>query len=59
MKREGFAGKLAALTGYGQTADMDASRRAGFDAHLTKPVAPQELLDLVAKFTAESLSLRA
>ena len=38
---------------------MDASRRAGFDAHLTKPVAPQELLELVAKFTGNDVSLRA
>jgi CheY-like chemotaxis protein/nitrogen-specific signal transduction histidine kinase len=58
MKREGYAGKLAALTGYGQAADMAASRRAGFDAHLTKPVSPQELLDLVAKFSDEMASLR-
>jgi CheY-like chemotaxis protein/nitrogen-specific signal transduction histidine kinase len=55
MKREGFEGKLAALTGYGQATDMAASRRAGFDAHLTKPVSPQDLLELVAKFTDSSV----
>ena len=35
-----FGGRLVALTGYGQAADMAASRQAGFDAHLTKPVDP-------------------
>jgi signal transduction histidine kinase/CheY-like chemotaxis protein len=55
MKRDGYEGKLVALTGYGQTTDMDASRRAGFDAHLTKPVSPQDLLEMVAKFTDSSV----
>lgn len=45
----GFAGKLVALTGYGQAADVVASERAGFDAHLTKPVAPSVLLELVGR----------
>ena len=30
--------KLIAVTGYGQEADRDRSRQAGFDAHLVKPV---------------------
>ena len=30
--------RLVALTGYGQPADRERSRRAGFDEHLTKPV---------------------
>jgi CheY-like chemotaxis protein/two-component sensor histidine kinase len=42
-----YRGKLVALTGYGQASDRAASSAAGFDAHLTKPAAPQELLDLV------------
>lgn len=29
---------LFALTGYGQDADKDRSKRAGFERHLTKPV---------------------
>lgn len=29
---------IFALTGFGQDADREASRRAGFDGHLTKPV---------------------
>ncbi|HJV62609.1 MAG TPA: response regulator [Albitalea sp.] len=31
---------LAALTGYGQAGDREKSARAGFDAHLVKPVDP-------------------
>jgi len=43
----GYRGRLVALTGYGQAADMAASRKAGFDAHLTKPVTGDVLLELV------------
>jgi two-component system CheB/CheR fusion protein len=35
--------RLIALTGYGQTADRQAAREAGFDAHLTKPVTSRDL----------------
>jgi CheY-like chemotaxis protein len=59
MRARGYAGKLAALTGYGQATDMAASKEAGFDAHLTKPVSPQDLMELVGKLAAHSLSLRA
>ena len=38
---------LAALTGYGQDEDRRRSREAGFDHHLVKPVAPDELLALL------------
>jgi len=31
---------LAALTGYGQPADREKTAKAGFDAHLVKPVDP-------------------
>ena len=58
MKKRGYAGKLAALTGYGQATDMATSREAGFHAHLTKPVSPQELTDLVAKLVNQALPLR-
>ncbi|MGZ5195639.1 MAG: hybrid sensor histidine kinase/response regulator [Ramlibacter sp.] len=44
-----YRGALVALTGYGQAADVAASRQAGFDAHLTKPVDPSELLELLVK----------
>jgi PAS domain S-box-containing protein len=38
---------LIAMTGYGQEADKARSQAAGFRHHLVKPVAPQELLDLL------------
>jgi signal transduction histidine kinase/ActR/RegA family two-component response regulator len=38
IRRRGFAGKLVALTGYGQDRDKRRSAEAGFDLHLTKPV---------------------
>jgi CheY-like chemotaxis protein len=38
---------LLALTGYGQEEDQLRSRRAGFDHHLTKPVDPQAIYDLL------------
>jgi signal transduction histidine kinase/CheY-like chemotaxis protein len=34
---------LVAVTGYGQPEDRRTSRDAGFDVHLVKPVAPEEL----------------
>jgi len=47
-----YRGRLVALTGYGQAADMAATKDAGFDAHLTKPVPPSTLLDVVAENAA-------
>ena len=39
--------KLVALTGYGQDSDRQLSLAAGFAAHLTKPVAPERLLEVL------------
>ena len=39
---------LVALTGYGRPEDRDRSLEAGFDAHLVKPVDPDELNALIA-----------
>jgi len=39
--------RLIALTGYGQVADLEAARNAGFDAHCSKPVATAALLELI------------
>jgi signal transduction histidine kinase len=47
-----YQGRLVALTGYGQASDMAASQAAGFDAHLTKPVTPAALLELVRQFSS-------
>jgi CheY-like chemotaxis protein len=38
---------LLALTGYGQEEDQIRSRQAGFDHHLTKPIDPQVIYDLL------------
>jgi CheY-like chemotaxis protein len=44
--------KLVALTGYGQKSDRQRSQEAGFDAHLVKPVAMEQLLSLVSELGA-------
>ncbi len=40
---------LIAMTGYGQPADHERSRTAGFTRHLTKPINPAELEQLLAE----------
>jgi CheY-like chemotaxis protein len=40
--------KLIALTGMGQAADLERTRVAGFDEHLTKPADPDDLFRAVA-----------
>ena len=40
---------LLAMTGYGQQADRNRAQDAGFDRHLTKPVDPQQLQDMLAE----------
>jgi len=40
-----------ALTGYGHESDVRAAVEAGFDAHLTKPIDVQTLIDLIALLT--------
>ncbi|MGZ8846089.1 MAG: response regulator [Pyrinomonadaceae bacterium] len=40
---------LIAVTGYTEYDDRGRSLRAGFDAHLTKPINPSQLLELVGK----------
>jgi CheY-like chemotaxis protein len=34
---------IAAMTGYGQQRDRDATLASGFQSHLTKPVQPEHL----------------
>ena len=41
---------LAALTGYGQPSDREESIRAGFDAHLVKPVDPNVIESFLDDF---------
>jgi CheY-like chemotaxis protein len=40
---------LVALTGWGQEADVERSRAAGFDHHLVKPASPEAILGLLTK----------
>ncbi|WP_454828443.1 response regulator [Paraburkholderia xenovorans] len=39
---------LIAVTGYGQAADRQRSREAGFDHHLVKPVSTEEIQRVIA-----------
>ena len=45
---------LIALTGFGQERDKDSAAFSGFVAHLTKPVAMDDLLRTIARFSSES-----
>ena len=38
---------IIALTGWGQSADREQTSAAGFDAHLVKPVDPENVLALI------------
>jgi len=49
---------LLALTGYGRADDIEATRRAGFDAHLVKPLKPEELTRLLTRRASELASRR-
>ena len=44
---------VVAITGWGQSNDLLASKEAGFDYHLVKPVDPHLLLDLISKVKAD------
>jgi signal transduction histidine kinase/CheY-like chemotaxis protein len=44
--------RLVALSGYGQPDDRRRSRQAGFDTHLVKPIAPEDLERVLAGFGA-------
>jgi CheY-like chemotaxis protein len=46
--------RLIAVTAYGQEKDRERSRRAGFQKHLVKPVAPGDLLRLLEEDQAPS-----
>jgi signal transduction histidine kinase/ActR/RegA family two-component response regulator len=46
-QRRDWRGRLVALTGYGQAADKEKARAAGFDRHFTKPADPASLLAAV------------
>ena len=41
---------LAALSGWGSPADRQKTKAAGFDAHLVKPVRPEDLREVIGRF---------
>jgi len=47
--------KLVALTGMGQKSDLEATRAAGFDEHLTKPADPERLARLASSSAAPNV----
>jgi len=47
-EQEGRGIRLVALTGYGRPEAREGSRRAGFDAHLVKPIDPDRLDDALS-----------
>jgi CheY-like chemotaxis protein len=44
--------RLVALTGYGGHEERERAARAGFDAHLVKPVEFEELKEVLERFAA-------
>ncbi len=50
--------RLIALTGYGQAEDRKAVKEAGFDAHLVKPLKPEELAHILALYPASRLGAK-
>jgi DNA-binding response OmpR family regulator len=51
--KRGSEVKLIALTGWGQEGDRRRAMEAGFDYHLTKPVDPGALSDLLAEVVSK------
>jgi len=47
LRAAGFRARLVAVTGYASPADIERSRRAGFDEHVAKPVDPGQLDQLL------------
>jgi CheY-like chemotaxis protein len=45
--------KLVAISGFGQPGDLHNAYEAGFDLHLTKPVAPKFLHDVMYALTSK------
>jgi two-component system CheB/CheR fusion protein len=47
---------LIAWSGYGQDTDVQAALEAGFDDHLTKPLDPDRLDEILAKASEAPVS---
>ncbi|HTW38762.1 MAG TPA: ATP-binding protein [Steroidobacteraceae bacterium] len=61
IRREAWGKRalLLAVTGWGQRDDKDRAAAAGFDHHLTKPVATEALEQLLAQFSERSAAQAA
>jgi len=46
--------KLIAVSGFGQQSDLNRAYESGFDLHLTKPVDPQFLRDVLGALTSRN-----
>ena len=53
----GAGPKLIAMTGWGQHADQERARAAGFEFHFVKPLSVQRLLDCLKGGTKGSVSI--
>ena len=51
-RAQGYAGRMIAVSGYGQAQDTRRARKAGFDLHMVKPVEAQQLRELVRETDA-------
>jgi CheY-like chemotaxis protein len=49
MRRDGYAGKIIALSGYGQQEDRERSKQAGCDEHFIKPMSITRFEDYLAE----------
>jgi CheY-like chemotaxis protein len=47
------APKLVAISGFGQPGDLHNAYEAGFDLHLTKPISPKFLHDVMNALTSK------
>ena len=54
----GSSARLVALTGYGRAEDKSRAAEAGFDAHLTKPVAKNDLVATLQRVFDDSVRRR-
>ena len=48
LRQEGLGGKIVAVTGFGAIEDRRRAAEAGFDTHLTKPVSPEALRQVLS-----------
>jgi len=56
IRRSGKSPTLVALSGWGAESDRRRSAEAGFDIHLVKPVKPDDLRALIARFLPDQKS---